>query len=289
MLRSLINRALDGRQKRALKAKLNKAKLGVVNRLFRYDAEALKKSLTRAGVRETDTLLVHANFGPSSGFSGAPLDLVDALADLVGREGNLLMVSIPFQGSAYDYLMQGKTFNVRKTMSMMGLVTEMFRRRPGTVRSLHPTHPVLAFGKDADWIVEGHEKCLYPCGTGSPYDKFRTLHGKILFFDVGFGAITFFHHVEDLLADRVPFDIYHEKRFTVRAIDADANERTVDTAVFNPLVKRSAAKLEAAMSRQGQLFRGRVGNSRYILVNADDVVATHTAMVEAGDYPYDLP
>lgn len=288
MLRNALNRVLDGRRKRALKAKLNKAKLGVINRLFRYDAEALRASLRKAGIVETDTLLVHANFEPTSGFQGTPLDLVNALVDLVGEKGNLLMVSIPFRGSAYDYLEQDKVFNVKKTMSMMGLVTEMFRRRPGTLRSVHPTHAVLAVGKDAEELVAGHEDCLQPCGRGTPYDKFRKLHGKILFFDVGFGAITFFHHVEDLLQDRVPFDIYDERRFTVRAVDADGNERTIETVTFNPSLKRAAEKLEAVMAREGKIRKGRVGNSRWLLVSADDVVASHTAMVEAGDYPYNL-
>ncbi|HKJ03390.1 MAG TPA: AAC(3) family N-acetyltransferase [Longimicrobiales bacterium] len=286
MLRQVVNRVLDGRQKRALKAKINKVKQRVVNTLFRYDAERLKKSLSELGIRETDTVLVHANFEPDSGFQGTPLDLVDALAELVGNKGNLLMVSIPFRGSAYEYLEKDKVFNARKTMSMMGLVTEMFRRRPGTLRSLHPTHPVLAFGKDAEWLVAGHEDCLYACGAGSPFDKFRSLHGKILFFDVGFGAITFFHHVEDLLKDRVPFEIYHERRFSVKAIDADGQERVIESYVFNPALTRDAGKLETEMLRQGKIRKARIGNSRCLLVTADDVVACHTAMVEAGDFPY---
>lgn len=288
MLRAMIDKVLDGRRKRALKAKMNKLKAGVINRIFRYDAAKLKASLARAGVTESDTLLVHANFEPMSGFQGTPLDLVNALAETVGERGNLLMVSIPFRGSAYDYLEEGKVFNVRKTMSMMGLVTEMFRRRPGTLRSLHPTHPVLAFGKDAERLVADHERCLYPCGDGSPFDKFRRMHGKILFYDVGFGAITFFHHVEDLLKNDVPFDIYEERKFSVRALDADGGERTIETFVFARALKRDAARLEAEMVRRGKLRRGRVGNSRYILVDADDVVAVHTDMVKAGDYPYDL-
>lgn len=288
MLRSVLDRVLDGQRKRALKAKLNKAKLAVINRLYAYDAEAMKASLRAAGIVETDTLLVHANFEPTSGFRGSPADLVEALVGLVGEKGNLLMVSIPFRGSAYEYLEQGKVFNAKKTMSMMGLVTEMFRRREGTLRSVHPTHPVLAYGRDAERLVEGHERSRYPCGPGTPFDKFREMHGKILFYDVGFGAITFFHHVEELLADRVPFDIYADRLFTVKALDLAGREHTIETHVFNPELKRAADKLEATMTRDGRIRAGRVGNSRYLLVTADDVVASHTAMVEAGDHPYHL-
>jgi hypothetical protein len=35
--------------------------------------------------------------------------------------------------------------------------------------------------------------------------------------------------------------------------------------------------------------RGRVGNSRFIWVTAEDVVSCFSAMVEDGNYPYDDP
>ena len=277
---------LSDRMKRALRARYTVAKKRIVHSLLAYDAAKLQARLRRAGIEEGDTLLVHANFNAESGFRGTPKDLVNALAEAVGASGNLLMVSIPFRGSAYDYLAQGKPFNVKKTMSMMGLATETFRRREGTLRSLHPTHPVLALGKDAAWLVADHERCLFPCGVGSPFDKFRQLRGKILFFDVSFGAITFFHHVEDLLKTRLPFPVYHDRQFTVTAIDSQGASHLVQTCTFNPGVARKADTLEQQMVQDGRIRRGRVGNSRFTLVTAEDVVSSFTAMVDSGRYPY---
>lgn len=57
-------------------------------------------------------------------------------------------------------------------------------KRKDVRRSLHATHPVLAWGKDAAWIIQSHETCLHPCGKDTPFDKFRSLQGKILFFNV---------------------------------------------------------------------------------------------------------
>jgi len=287
-LRSTIAGCLNERQKRAFKVTLNEAKKRLVYALLGYDGAKFKARLRSMGVSESDTLLVHSNFKPDSGFEGAPLDLVNALAELVGEKGNLLMVSIPFRGAAYDYLALNKPFHVNKTISMMGLITEMFRRRAGTLRSLHPTHPVLAFGKDAQSLVADHERCLYPCGPGSPFDKFRQLKGKILFFDVSFGAITFFHYVEDLLKDRLPFPVYDDRLFSVSAVDSKGEKRTIQSYTFNKDIPRSAEKLEAEMLRQGKILRGKIGNSRFLLVTAEDVVTCQTAMVEAGNYPYDL-
>lgn len=288
MLRKAIATVLGDKQKRALKSKLNQAKQRVVKALFSYDADGLIDGLRAMGLTETDTVLVHSNFEPDSGFKGAPIDLVNALATFLGERGNLLMVSIPFRGSAYDYLALNKKFDVRKTLSMMGLVTEMFRRRPGTRRSLHPTHPVLVLGKDSEWLTAGHEDSRYPCGPGTPFEKFHKLNGKILFFDVGFGAITFFHHVEHSLQGDLPFPVYDERLFDANVVDAEGQPRIVQTYAYSK-VPRSAEKLEAEMIRRGKIRKGRVGNSRMLLVTAADVVTCQSEMVKAGNYPYDAP
>jgi len=284
--RSVLTRWLGERQVRAVKAKINESRKRIAHALYGYDAARLKARLRSAGVVEGDTLWVHSNFKPDSGFQGTPLDLADALVELVGPAGNLLMVSIPFRGAAYDYLMLGKPFNVRKTISMMGLVTEMFRRREGTLRSLHPTHPVLAIGKDAEWLVADHERCLYPCGSGSPFEKFHKLRGKLLFFDVSFRSITFFHYVEDLLKLRLPFPIYSDRLFSVPAVDISGERCLIQTYAFDNSVPRMAEKLEAEMSRKGKIVYGKVGNSRFCLAAADDVVDCFTTMVETGNLPY---
>ena len=288
MIREVCARYLTQAQKRAVKAQLNKFTRLLADSLWRYDADALKTALKRMGVSETDTLMVHANFNPASGFKGAPQDIVNALVELVGRAGNLLMVSIPFRGSAYEYLSKNKPFYVSRTLSMMGLVTEVFRKKPGVMRSLHPTHPVLAYGKDSAWLVADHEKCLFPCGIGTPFEKFRKLNGKILFFDVGFEAITFFHHVEDLTKSMLPFNVYTEERFVATTFDCDNRQQLVETYAFNPHIARSAAKLAAAMSAQRKIKKANVGRSSLLLVDAEDVVACQTGMIRAGNLPYDI-
>lgn len=58
-------------------------------------------------------------------------------------------------------------FYVDKSPSCVGILTELFRKRPGVVRSLHPTHSVAALGKDAKEFVAGDEKCDTPCGRNS--------------------------------------------------------------------------------------------------------------------------
>lgn len=274
--------------RRSIKSALSAVKSGIARSFFPYDGRDLVAQLRTAGITETDTVMVHANFAKHSGFRGTPADLAGTLADFLGPRGNLLMVSIPFRGSAVDYLALNKRFDVRKTVSMMGLVTESFRRRAGTLRSVHPTHAVLAVGKDAPWLVAAHEQCLFPCGAGTPFERFRELNGKILLFDVGFGATTFLHYVEDVFKERLPFPVYDARLFTATAVDEHGICHTVRTYAFNKAAPRDAAKVEAELNRAGRIRRGRVGNSRFLVVTAEDVVSAFGALVEAKDYPYDL-
>lgn len=288
-LRRTLARHLSERSKRAIRSRLSAVKLRLVRTLLSYDGPALVARLRAAGIRDDDTVMVHANFAIDSGFRGTPADLVQALSGLLGGRGNLLMVSIPFRGAAVDYLARTPTFDVARTVSMMGMISETFRRQPGTRRSLHPTHPVLAVGAQAAEFVRGHEACIYPCGAGSPFDLFHRRNGKILLFDVGFGAMTFIHYVEDMFKDRLPFPVYGPQLFDAPVIDAHGDRRTVRTYTFNKTVPRDARRLEAVMRRQGLVHASRVGNSRFLVVSAADVVSSFDAMLSAGDYPYVLP
>jgi aminoglycoside 3-N-acetyltransferase len=286
MLRDILASLLSEQQRRALKAQVRRIRTRVTKRLFSYGKRDLHAALRKMGVAEGDTVMVHANFEADSGFDGVPMDLIETLVDLLGKNGNLMMVSIPFRGSAYDHLQQKKTFYVKRTVSLMGLVTELFRRRHGTVRSLHPTHPVLACGKDSVWIVADHHKCVFPCGVGTPFDKLLQLKGKILFYDVGFGAITFFHYVEDLLKTKLPFAVYNDRRFEATVVDENEAKHVVHTYAFTKGVIRDTEKVKREMVRQNKLEERKVGNSTLILVNAEDVVAVMTKLVQSGDHPY---
>ncbi len=286
MLKEKISPYITGDQKRMIKSAYSRMKKFVVNHFMSYDEAMLRAAWKSMGISEADTVMVHANFKPDSGFAGTPLDLVGALMRFVGREGNLLMVSIPFRGSAHDYLLKKKPFRKNKTMSMMGLVTETFRKTDGVMRSLHPTHPVLAYGKDSAWLVAGHETCLFPCGAGTPFEKLRQSRGKILFFDVGFGAITFFHYVEDILKDKLPFKVYYDEPFSVTAYDEHDRLHEIKTFVFKKDIIRNTRIVEEEMTRRHLIKKCKVGNSHLMLVNAEDVVTCQTALMESGNLPY---
>lgn len=260
---------------------------GLLIRRFRsYDPPALEVALRRLGLSEGDVVLMHAGLSPFSGFSGTPQALLDCVLRVIGGRGTLLMVSMAYAGSAYEYLTQGAPFDVRATMSRMGLLTEVFRRRPGVRRSLNPVHPVLALGPQADWLVAGHETTPFSCGEGTPFEKLARLEGKILLFDVPFLTATFLHHLEHRFQDRLPARVYHEELLEATVVDAEGVQRPLKTWVFDPRTARLRDQvwldLEGEFRGRGALKSTRVGNTTLMLLEAPRLIESADALLTGG-------
>ena len=266
---------ISPRHKAVLRALWKKHKRRFISRYFSYTSKDLEECLKSLGIKAGDTLLLHSSFGIYSAYTGSLQEFIDVFLSVLGPEGNLMMVSLPYQTATYQYLQTLKVFDVRKAVSCMGLISETFRRRQGVLRSLHPTHPVLAFGSKAEWIVAGHEKSLYPCASGTPYEKLALLNGKVLFFDVSFYNFTFFHYLEELVKDRLSFSLYFEMPYDVPVIDAKGRPSIVRTYAYHPdaIRKRRPQILKAQLEKRGLIRKARIGNSRLMLVETDLVIS----------------
>src|SRR5262245_54655264 len=132
--------------KNKLRAVFRTVERAVVDRFFAYGDDELRRALRRLGIAAGDSVLLHAAFDPRHGYRGSIEELTRVFLDCVGPKGTLLMVSLPYRSSALDYLAQGKVFDVRRTPSAMGLISEFFRRREGVRRSLQSTHTMLELG-----------------------------------------------------------------------------------------------------------------------------------------------
>ena len=272
-----------------LKARLLRLRELWVHVFRSYDEKALLAALGAVGVVRGDALMLHSAFGRSHGFRGSIEQLTDVFIDAVGPDGHLLMVSLPYRSSSFDYLNRLKVFDVRKTPSMMGLVSEMFRRRPDVLRSLHPTHPVLVRGSRAEAFIEGHPDCLYPCGPGSPFDKLAGANGLVVFFNVAFDTYTFFHYLEHMVSSQLPFSLYTEQTFDAPVVDRAGQRRTVRTHVFAPdaIRRRRFDAFEAALRRRGLIRETRLGASRIQSVRVQDTIACVSEMASRGEFFYD--
>jgi len=263
----------------------------VVNAFLSYAPEDLLETLHALGVAPGDTVLVHSSFRYSNGFVGSPARVIEVLLDAVGPAGNLLMLSLPYTSSTFDYLKGVDCFDVRKTVSRMGLLSEMFRARTDVRRSLSPTHPVLAWGPEAEWIVAGHENCPYPCGAGTPFEKLAKLAGKVVFFDAPFATLTFFHYIEDMYRDRLPYSLYHPEAFEVPVVDDAGRRITTFVYAFSPAIikRRRPYEFEAVVRRQHLIKSATIGNTRLEYIEVEPLLKFVDGMVKGGNlFFYDL-
>jgi aminoglycoside 3-N-acetyltransferase len=163
------------------------------------------------------------------------------------------------------------------------VLTEIFRQTPGVVRSLNPAHPVLAWGPAAPWLVAGHERTLYSCGKGSPFEKLVHLQAKALLFDVSLRSLTFFHYVKDLFQGTLPVKLYEEMPVESMVIDAHGNTKVVRTYVFSRESRRYRAQdLQQALIKERVVRTETIGNTRLIVLQLPQVVECAHRMVRAG-------
>ena len=113
--------------------------------------------------------MVHISYDRFEGFTGTLGDVIRLLQDAAGDSGALLMPTLPFRGTALEYAQSGQITDMAKTPSHMGLITEIFRRMPGVVRSIHPTHPVAAWGGEPRKLFVTTTWLRLPVGRTRPF------------------------------------------------------------------------------------------------------------------------
>ena len=260
----------------------------VESSLFRFGIRDLENALRKAGIRPGEILLVHCSYDAFRAFEGRPSDVVQALQRSVGSAGGILMPTIPFTGTAVDWISERPVVDLRRVPSQMGLVSEVFRRSEAVVRSTHPTHPTAAWGAAVD-LVQDHALATTPCGEHSPYFRILERNGRIVLLGAGIGNMTFFHAIEAKLESRLPVSPFTNRTYTIRTVAMDGTEHLICTRLFDPEVsrRRNLAKLQPELVERGMWMRSRVGLLEIDSVKAADALEATTSLIGRGVFPYD--
>ncbi len=277
--------------KRTVKRQIRMARRRIVRRVYAFNGQDLLAGLRRLGIAEGDTVLVHSSFDSFGAFLGSPMDVNSIVCEAVGRTGHVLMPTIPFTGAAIDYVSTNPVFNVRTTPSRTGLLTELFRRQPGIVRSVHPTHSVAVSGPDAEKVVEDHHLAKTPCGRPSPYSRLLDRDGKILFLGTDIRPFTFYHFIEEEIEALIPFPVFTETLFVLRSIDQHGAELVTQTRLFDKVSssRRNMKKLVSHLQERHMWKTQRIGSVPCATVKAADAATVCRELAAKGMYLYDRP
>jgi len=178
-----------------------------------------------------DTVFVHSSIDQLN--LGFPFySVLPLLEDLVGAGGTLLFPTYP-RLSSYEFLRRGEVFDIRKTPSYTGILSEVARRQANAVRSLHPTKSVCAIGAAAEELTCDHQKSPYPYDRCSPYYRIAEFGGKIVGLGVSTANLSFVHCVDDALKDDFPVQPYHAQLFAATCINRAGTSVIVKTYAHN--------------------------------------------------------
>ena len=229
-----------------------------------------EQALRKLGVEAGQVLFVHSGADWLRSVEGGPIKVLELMRKILSDEGTMALPSFPFDGLAAEYVATG-AFDLRRSPSKMGLLTELFRRMPGVRRSLHPTHPVCAVGKLSDYLTKSHHLDLRPFGPFSPFSRLEENQGRILMLGVNSDFLTHVHVVEDSMGENFPVRVYLQDPVVVTVVNQEGNAETLRTLVHNPAVSRlkSISQHESEWQKSGVLSHGRVGHIELRLIDAN--------------------
>jgi len=232
--------------------------------------QQLIENLHQIGIQKGDTLLVHSALSKIGFLEEGPKTLVDALLQVIGENGNLLMPTSPNNVYQLNYIQNTPYFDVLNSPSKTGAITEYFRTLKDVKRSLHPTEPVSAFGPLANYFIKDHFNELTPYTKNSPFCKVAEKQGKILYIGVSLAmAGTSLHTLEDAIKD-FKYPIYYPNIFDFRVIDTEGVEHNVKTKVHNPewSKKRKCDDLIPMFELENALKKVKIGEAETLLCDA---------------------
>ena len=174
---------------------------------------SLANDLRILGIRSGDVIIAHASMSKLGWVVGREVTIVDAILDVLGEDGTLIMPSQTGENSDPTYWQNppvpdewieiikehAPAYDPKRTPTRsMGKVVDNLLMHPNCVRSNHPQVSFCGVGKDAKDILSDHQ--LTPgLGLGSPLKKLYDMNAKILLLGVGYGNCTSLHLPESQL------------------------------------------------------------------------------------------
>lgn len=260
---SIKRQIVKKKQKRDLRAAHERIKRTKVTR------EEVKKIIDSLNIGTNDVIL-HSSLLSIGKVQGGVKWVTNCLFEKINLTSNTLLVSaLPYRGKFKDYLENIDVFDVRKAPIEMGGINEYIGQLPESKRSVHPTHSIVAIGKNAEEYVCGHHLDCTPFGLNSPYYKIIKNHGKAVMFGASWNYFTSIHVIEDLLGKDYPGKIYAPTKYKVKCFDSKGNQVIVETPYHDSLNSciRMMSPLKPKLLKKGIMEVTPIGESEIEIID----------------------
>ncbi len=239
------------------------------------DKSTIIRSLTETGITSGDNLLVHSAMRTVGRIEGGAQTMVDALLDVVGERGTLIVPTFTFIHEVED----DPIIDPGLDRSEMGAISEAARTRPEALRSVAFRHSFAAIGRRARVITEV-DPALSVFDLRSSFGMMLGLNAQVLMLGMGYSSSTS-HHFAEWMCE-VPYrHTIDLKVKTRRGDDSLVTQAMLDYQPQSYTGSRNTDfnRLGSMLEQQGKVGVGLIGNAvarRYALRDLIDL-----AQVEA--------
>ncbi len=190
--------------------------------------------------------------------------MIAALERTLGPAGTLVMPTFNFG------FCQGERFDVTRTPSQMGILTELARTDPRARRVGHPIYSFSVIGARSDEAGGIHNISSY--GPDSLFAKLVEWDAKIMVIGLTYNdSMTFFHHVEEIEG----CDYRYMKSFTAPYVDEQGREAPRTYTMFVRDLQRGVVTavdpMGELLEREGAISSLALGESTVRLMRAREV------------------
>ena len=249
--------------------------------------DMLVDALKKLGVRSNQILEVHASLSSFHYVIGGARTIVDALMELCGKSGTLLM---PMQSADNS---EPSDWNdpaiapelwpmVRKSVPPydpdasdipgIGEVAENFRHREGVVISNHPAVSYAAWGRYAKLLCN-RQSLHFPLAEESPTARLYELKGSVLLLGCDMDKCTCMHLAE-YRTDCRPIRICGS---SIQTEEGSVWRRYLDLATDSSTFIRVRQKME----RKNMIRSTMLGGSQIMYFSASDAIDEATSYLES--------
>lgn len=164
--------------------------------MLKTTTKELQGALRELNIPQSRVVIVHSSLFKFGLIEGGAAGAYTCIRDELGPDTTIVMPAFTFSfGST-------RVWHAKDTKSECGALTEYFRTKVATTRSLHPFHSVCAIGPMAEEITSG--LCLSSFGKSSAFERLYDMDALNLSVGTEFiGGATFLHTGEEQM--KIPY------------------------------------------------------------------------------------
>jgi len=259
--------------------KINNPLLYITKENEKITLKDIEKSLQKVGIKKGDIIFIHSDitsFGKIGNIKNKEAFLeaiINSFKNIVGKRGTIIMPTFTYSFT------KNEIYDINKTPSTVGVLTEYFRKMPNVKRSTDAIFSVSVFGQNKEYFTNTGLNCF---GEDSIFEKLYNKNVKLIFFGDTFD-MTYLHFIEQRFGVSYRFI----KEFKGKSkINGELKEFIFKYNV-RPLDKNITYdfdKISDYLKEKGVLNEVILGNSKIKVVKAVDTFNTLKERLEKDNF-----